>query len=117
MRHHNNNRKFGRTKNQRNALLKGLVLAMISHGRVETTLAKARELRPIIEKLITLAKKGDQASHRLIVSRIYGRKSEANKLVNEIASKYKDREGGYTRITKLGARQGDASQLAVIELV
>lgn len=117
MRHHNNKRKFGREKNQRNALMKGLVLSMIAHGKVETTLAKARELRPVIEKLITIAKKGDLSARRILAKRIYGKGSEAKKLVDEIAPKYKDRNGGYTRIVKMSQRQGDASQTAIIEFV
>lgn len=117
MRHHNNNRKFGRKKNQRNALIKGLLLSLISHGKIETTLAKAKELRPEIEKLVTKCKKGDVSSRRMVVSKLYGRKSEANKLFDEITPKYKDRDGGYTRIIKLPRRAGDASKLAIIEFV
>ena len=101
MRHHNNVRKFGRNKNQRNALMKGLMLSLIAHGKIETTEAKAKELRPMIEKLITKANVGTLASNRLVISRLYNLKSEANKLINEIAPKYKGRNGGYTRITKL----------------
>lgn len=117
MRHHNNVRKFGRKKNGRNALLKGLALALISHGKIETTEAKAKELRPIIEKLITKANIGTLSSKKLVVSRLYGLKSEANKLIDEIAPKYKGRTGGYTRITKLPRRTGDASKMAIIEFV
>lgn len=117
MRHHNNKRKFGREKNQRNALMKGLVLSMVAHGKVETTLAKARELRPVIEKLVTIAKKGSLSDIRLIAKRIYGKGAEAKKLVDEIAPRYKDRNGGYTRIIKTSQRQGDASEMAIIEFV
>jgi len=117
MRHHNNVRKFGRTSSQRNALLKGLVLALIAHGKIETTEAKAKELRPFIEKMITKANVGTLASKRLVISRLYGLTSEANKLIGEIAPKYKTRTGGYTRITKLPRRQGDASKMAVIEFI
>jgi len=117
MRHHKNVRKFGRNKNQRNALMKGLVLSLIAHGRIEITEAKAKELRPMIEKLVTKANIGTIASKRLIVSGIYNKKSEANKLINEIAPKYKDRKGGYTRIVKLPRRVGDASKMAIIEFV
>jgi large subunit ribosomal protein L17 len=116
MRHHNNVRKFGRNKNQRSALMKGLVLSLIARGRIETTEAKAKELRPMIEKLITKANIGTLASKKLIISRIYGKTAEANKLIT-IASKYKDRKGGYTRITKLPRRLGDASKMAIIEFV
>lgn len=117
MRHHSNVRKFGRNKNQRHALIKGLILALISHGKIETTEAKAKELRPFIEKMITKANVGTLASRRLVISRLYNLSSEANKLINEIAPKYKGRSGGYTRITKLPRRQGDASKMAIIEFI
>lgn len=117
MRHHNNIRKFGRDKNQRHALMKGLMLALIAHGKIQTTEAKAKELRPAIEKMITKANVGTLASRRLVISRLYNLTSEANKLINEIAPKYKDRNGGYTRITKLPRRSGDASKMAVIEFI
>ncbi len=117
MRHHSNVRKFGRTKSQREALLKGLMLSLISHGRIETTEAKAKELRPAIEKLVTKANVGTLASRRLVISRLYNLSSEASKLIDTIAPKYKDRTGGYTRITKLARRAGDASKMAVIEFI
>lgn len=117
MRHGNNVRKFGRNKNQRHALLKGLMLALIAHGKIETTDAKAKELRPSIEKLITKANVGTLASKRLVISRLYNLTAEANKLINEIAPKYKERTGGYTRITKLPRREGDASKMAIIEFI
>jgi len=117
MRHHNNVRKFGRNKNQRHALLKGLMLALIAHGKIETTEAKAKELRPFIEKMVTKAKVGTLASRRLVISRLYNLTAEANKLINDIAPKYKERTGGYTRITKLPRRAGDASKMAIIEFI
>jgi large subunit ribosomal protein L17 len=117
MRHHNNVRKFGRNKNQRNALLKGLALSLITHGKIETTEAKAKELRPYVEKIITKANIGTLASKRLVSSRLYNLTSEVDKLIKEIAPKYKDRKGGYTRITKLPRRSGDASKMAVIEFI
>lgn len=117
MRHHNNIRKFGRTRNQRSALLKGLVLALIAHGRIETTEAKAKELRPFVEKIITKANVGTLASKRQVISGLYGLTSEANKMIKDIAPKYKERAGGYTRITKLPRRSGDASKMAVIEFI
>ena len=117
MRHHNSVRKFGRNKNARHALLKGLMLALIAHGKIETTLAKAKELRPEIEKLITKANVGTLASRRLILSRLYNLTAETNKLIETIAPKYKGRAGGYTRITKLGRRLGDASEMAIIEFI
>lgn len=117
MRHHSNVRKFGRTKSQRESLLKGLMLALIAHGRIETTEAKAKELRPMIEKIITKANVGTLASRRLVISRLYNLSSEANKLIDTIAPKYKGRDGGYTRITKLPRRGGDASKMAIIEFI
>lgn len=117
MRHHNNVRKFGRNSSQRHALLKGLVLSLIAHGKIETTEAKAKELRPFVEKMITKANVGTLTSKRLVISRLYNLTSEANKLINEIAPKYKTRTGGYTRITKLPRRSGDASKMAVIEFI
>lgn len=117
MRHHNSVRKFGRTKSQRHALIKGLMLALIAHGKIETTEAKAKELKPNIEKLITKANVGTLASRRLVISRLYNLTSEANKLIDTIAPKYKGRSGGYTRITKLPRRAGDASKMAIIEFI
>jgi large subunit ribosomal protein L17 len=117
MRHHNSIRKFGRTRNQRKALLKGLVLSLIAHGKIETTEAKAKELRPFVEKIITKANVGTLASKRQVISGLYNLTAEANKLIKEIAPKYKERAGGYTRITKLPRRQGDASKMAVIEFI
>lgn len=117
MRHHNSNRKFGRTKNQRHALIKGLMLALIAHGKIETTEAKAKELRPFIEKMVTKANMDTLSSRRLVISRLYNLTAEANKLINEIAPKYKGRSGGYTRITKLPRRAGDASKMAIIEFI
>lgn len=116
MRHHNNIRKFGRNKNQRHALLKGLMLSLIAHGRIETTEAKAKELRPFMEKMVTKANVGTLASRRLVIARLYNQTASANKLI-DLATKYKDRNGGYTRITKLPRRAGDASKMAVIEFV
>lgn len=117
MRHHSNVRKFGRTKSQRESLLKGLCLSLIAHGRIETTEAKAKELRPMIEKIITKANVGTLASRRLVISRLYNLSSEANKLIDTIAPKYKGQSGGYTRITKLPRRGGDASKMAIIEFI
>src|SRR5471030_1950809 len=117
MRHHSNVRKFGRNKNQRQALLKGLMLSLIAHGRIETTEAKAKEMRPAIEKLVTKANVGTLASRRLVISRLYNLNSEAGRLIDTIAPKYKGRAGGYTRITKLPRRTGDSSKILVIEFI
>lgn len=117
MRHGNNVRKFGRNKNQKHALMKGLMLSLIAHGKIETTEAKAKELRPAIEKMVTKANLGTLASRRLVISRLYNLTSEANKLIDTIAPKYKGQAGGYTRITKLPRRLGDASKMAIIEFI
>ena|SRR3989338_5672793 len=116
MRHHNKNRKFGREKDQRRALLKGLALSLIERGKITTTEAKAKELRPFIEKLVTKGKNASVASHRLLTARLQSR-TGTKKLITTIAPRYKERAGGYTRITKLSRRGGDASKMAVIEFV
>lgn len=117
MRHHNSVRKFGRTSNGRRALMKSLALALIEHGRIETTEAKAKELRPYIEKIVTKSKTNDVASKRLITSRLMNNKDATKKLFGEIAPKYMDQLGGYTRIMKLPPRKGDAAKMALIEFV
>ncbi|MEK7152019.1 MAG: 50S ribosomal protein L17 [Patescibacteria group bacterium] len=116
MRHHNANRKFGRTRDERRALMKSLALALVNHEKIKTTEAKAKELRPFIEKMVTRARRGDQASQRLLVARL-GSPSGVKKLIDEIAPRYKERNGGYTRIVKLPARASDASNMAIIEFV
>lgn len=117
MRHHNKNRKFGRVRKGRKALLDSLARNLIVRGKIKTTLPKAKELRPMIEKLVTRAKGGDIASRRLVVSRLGGRESEVKKLFETIAPKYASRQGGYTRIIKLGVRKSDAAEMAMIEFV
>jgi large subunit ribosomal protein L17 len=116
MRHHNTKRKFGRVKKQRDTLIASLALNLIVRGRIKTTLAKAKELRPFIEKLVTYAKVKNLARRRLIISRLANRKREAEKLFT-IAEKYVDRPGGYTRILKLGQRIPDGAKMAIIEFV
>ncbi len=103
--------------NVRNALLKSLALSLIIHGRIQTTEAKAKELRPFIEKLVTRAKVGDLASRRVIISRLMNRAPETKILIEEIAPKFKDVQGGYTRILKLPARKSDGALMALIEFV
>lgn len=93
------------------------MLSLIAHGRIETTEAKAKEVRPAIEKLVTKANVGTLASRRLVISRLYNLQAEATTLIDTIAPKYKGRTGGYTRITKLPRRAGDASKMAVIEFI
>lgn len=116
MRHASNVRKFGREKNQRHALMRSLARNLIRDTRIQTTAAKAKELRPYVEKLVTKAKSDTVASRRLINSRIMGA-TETKKLFVEIAPKYKERKGGYIRIVKLPNRDLDGAQMALIEFV
>ena len=116
MRHRHGYRKLTRTSSHRAALLKNLAIALTKEGRIETTLAKAKELRSYYEKLITKASAGDANAHRAIFAMLQ-EKSITNKLVTEIAPEYADRKGGYTRIIKTRMRKGDAAPMAIIELV
>lgn len=116
MRHHSNKRKFKRDKNERKALLKSLCVALINKEKIKTTEAKAREVRPIIEKIVTKSKTDDQATRRLISQKI-GNGIALKKLFTELSPQYKDRNGGYTRITKIGRRLKDSSKMAFIEFV
>mgnify|MGYP001595484163 FL=1 len=117
MRHGNNKRKFGRVRKVRNALINSLALNLIVRGKIKTTLPKAKEVRPFIEKLVTRAKRGDMATRRLIISSLSNRRIEVKKLFEVIAPKYADRKGGYTRVLKLGTRISDGAQMAIIEFV
>ncbi len=116
MRHLRKNRKFHRIKGQRNALLKALAGNLIIRGKMETTEAKAKEIKSIVEKLITLAKKNNLSTLRILLAWLP--KKSAQKIFYEIAPKYKDRKGGYLRIIKSGKpRQKDGAKLAIIEFV
>ncbi len=115
MRHHNANRKFGRKRSQRVALLRSLAHSLALKGKIRTTEAKAKALRPHMEKLITLGKKQSPASRRVLESRVGSR--AAQKIATELAIRYKGRAGGYTRIIKMGPRRADASPEALIEFV
>ena len=117
MRHHNSNRKFGRGKVQRQALLNSLALNLIVREKIKTTEPKAKELRPFMEKLVTRAKGGSLATRRLIIAKLSNRSSEVKKLFDVIAPKYADKKGGYTRVLKLGARKSDGAKMAIIEFV
>lgn len=117
MKHHKSFRKFGREKNQRVAFVRGLLINLIRHGRIETTLARAKEIRPFAEKLVTLAKEDTVARRRLVASRLINQDAETAKLFTEYAPKYKAVSGGYTRILKLPARISDGAEKAVIEFV
>lgn len=116
MRHSNNIRKFGRKRKVRTALVRGLAVSLIRDGAIETTEAKAKELRPFVEKLVTKAKTPSLAATKLLVSRL-GRKEAAKNLLENIAPKYTERPGGYTRIVKLAPRKSDASPMAQIAFV
>jgi large subunit ribosomal protein L17 len=116
MRHQKNTRKLGRTSQHRDAMLANLVVSLIQHKRVKTTLAKAKAARPLAEKLVTLGKSGTLHARRLAVAKI-GQRDMVSKLFQEIAPGFKDRQGGYTRIVKLGPRQSDSAPVAFLEWV
>lgn len=118
MRHRKSNRRFDRTSNQRKALFRSLANSLILHDRITTTLAKARAIRPKVERLVTLARTDDQHRRRLAFSKLV-RKESVTRLFNEVAPRVNkaERPGGYTRILKLGARQGDGAEMAILEFV
>ena len=116
MRHRKKGRELSRTATHRQALLRNLVTSLFRHERVETTTAKAKELRPYAERLITLARRGDVHSRRLAGRKIQDREV-LGKLFEDIAPRYEERPGGYTRILKVGHRKGDAAEMSLIELV
>ena len=117
MRHHNAVRKFGRVRKVRTALLNSLARNLIAREKIKTTLPKAKELRPFIEKVITRAKTDTVANRRFIKSALIPTARETKKIFEVLAPKYKDRKGGYTRIMKLGARVADGAPMAIIEFV
>jgi large subunit ribosomal protein L17 len=116
MRHGISGRKLGRKTGHRNALLRNMAAALIKHEQITTTLPKAKELRPYVEKLITLAKRGGLSNRRLAMSRL-GDEAQLKKLFDVLAERYASRDGGYTRVLRAGVRAGDAVQMAIIELV
>jgi large subunit ribosomal protein L17 len=116
MRHGHSGRKLQRKSGHRAALLRNLAAALIKHEQILTTTPKAKELRPYVEKLITLAKRGGLSNRRLALGRL-GDETQLKKLFEVLAERYAGREGGYTRIIKAGFRQSDAAPMAVIELV
>ncbi len=109
-------RKLGRTSDQRKAMLRQLTTDLLENGKLETTFYRAKEVQPVAEKMITLGKKGDLAAYRRALSYIT-KEDVAHKLFKEVAPKYADRNGGYTRVTRIGVRRGDAAEMAIIELV
>ena len=116
MRHGNSNRKLNRTHEHRKAMFANMVCSLIEHEQIQTTLPKAKELKKIIDKYITLGKKGSLHSRRLAISRLR-QNSAVTKLFEILAPRYKKRKGGYSRVLKAGFRYGDAAPLAVIELI
>ena len=116
MRHRVGGRKLGRTSSHRTAMFRNMAAALIKHEQITTTLPKAKELRPYVEKLITLAKKGQLSHRRLAHARLLD-DAQLTKLFDVLAPRYADRNGGYTRVVKAGLRASDAAPMAVIELV
>jgi large subunit ribosomal protein L17 len=110
------NRKLGRTSDQRKAMLRAMVTYLLENGQIKTTLTRAKEVAPVAEKMITLAKTNNLASYRAALAYIT-KEDVANKLFKEIGPKYAERNGGYTRIVKIGPRRGDAAEMAIIELI
>jgi large subunit ribosomal protein L17 len=117
MRHHDKNRKFGRERKVRTALMRSLAHNLILEEKMITTEAKAKSLRPVVEKLITTAKEDTLANRRLVSSRLGNDKAATTKLFSEIGPRYKDRHGGYTRIVRVGQRPGDGAVRAFIGFV
>ena len=109
-------RKLGKTSEQRRALLRQQVTDLLENGKIETTFYRAKEVQPVVEKMITLGKKGNLAAYRRAMSFVT-KEDVVQKLFKEIAPKYADRNGGYTRVTRTGPRRGDAAEMTVIELV
>ena len=109
-------RKLGKTTDQRKAMLRQLTTDLLENGKLETTFCRAKEVQPVAEKMITLGKKNTLATYRKALSYIT-KEDVANKLFKEIAPKYADRNGGYTRVVKIGPRRGDAAEMAIVQLV
>ncbi|MBU1126286.1 MAG: 50S ribosomal protein L17 [Patescibacteria group bacterium] len=116
MRHRQTTKTLGRNATARNAMLRDLATSLVVYESIKTTQAKAKAVRRVVARLITKAKKGDLAARRQLLA-FFTTEQPVNKLLDVIAPKYKDRDGGYTRITKLGHRQGDGADIAQIELV
>ncbi len=115
-------RKLGRTTDHRMALLRNLASDLIIHERLEVTEAKAKELRSVVDKMITLGKRGDLHARRQAAAFLYNKEADEDnkviqKLFDDVAKRYEERQGGYTRVLKLGERQGDGAPMAIIELV
>ena len=110
------NRKLGRTSDQRRAMLRAMVTYLLENGQIKTTITRAKEVAPVAEKMITLAKKNDLASYRQALGFIT-KEDVAKKLFQELGPKYAERNGGYTSVVRIGPRRGDAAEMAIIQLV
>ena len=110
------NRKLGKTSDQRRAMLRAMTTYLLENGQIKTTFARAKEVAPMAEKMITLAKKNDLAAYRQVLSFVT-KEDVAKKLFDQIGPKYADRNGGYTRVLKMGPRRGDAAEMAIVQLV
>ena len=110
------NRKLGRPSDQRRAMLRAMTTYLLENGQIKTTYARAKEVAPMAEKMITLAKKNNLAAYRQVLSYVT-KEDVAKKLFDELGPKYADRNGGYTRVLKMGPRRGDAAEMAIIQLV
>jgi large subunit ribosomal protein L17 len=117
MRHQRKTVKLGRTQGHRDALLANLAVSLIEHGKIKTTVAKAKAVRPLVEKLVTKAKKGTLHARRMALADLRHNRPAVSKLFSEIGPLNAERKGGYTRIVKLGSRRSDASEMALIEWV
>ncbi len=116
MQHRKTGRRLNRSSSHRQAMFANMATSLIKHEQIKTTLPKAKELRPIVDKLITLGKRGDLHSRRQVLSKI-GKTDQVNKLFTVLAERYSSRSGGYTRVYKSGFRYGDSAAMAIIELV
>jgi large subunit ribosomal protein L17 len=116
MRHKMSGRKLNRTSSHRKAMFKNMAAALVKHEQIRTTLPKAKDLRPIVEKMITLGKKGDLAARRMLIAKL-GDAAMAAKVIDVLGKRYEERPGGYIRIMKAGFRYGDNAPMAIIEFV
>jgi large subunit ribosomal protein L17 len=116
VRHHRAGKKLGRDSAHRKALYANLACALVEHGRIRTTVTKAKAVKPFAEQMITLGKRGDLAARRQAISELRSQDA-VHKLFAEVAPRFSDRPGGYTRIVKIGPRSGDAAEMAYLELV
>jgi len=110
------NRKLGKPTDQRMAMLRGLVTDLLNYGQIKTTVTRAKEVQPLADKMVTLAKQNDLAAYRQALS-FLTQEDVAKKLFDQIGPKYADRNGGYTRVVRIGPRRGDAAEMAIIQLV